>query len=631
MHSHSHGAGIRLSDTQMRILSQGFDGLRGLCDGIEQAAPMPSERYPTPVATAVCGSATSVAGILAALEERIDDPVSVLELGLALVEAYETHQGDSAGFFPEDMPFVGQVFSSKRCNGWCHVLGGTQEARDRVVDAIRARWAFAFFDGPSPYRATGVYVLLERLVRYAFVYGRCTPGDPHEMSHFIEDHTPGVLVCLPGMDSVELTLSLAMMKMGVPAVVPEDYPFSLGRSLRVSDDDEIAEAVVGFANIRRLLDHPDVPGYPSYCLEHRPDEAVSPVHTLGDTPESFYLLRKAEEDRNGVVVTGELPHGGPTGLGVLVEIPAEPMDAFDCDYIERSIVRELWRLPGHKTEYRDGKLVVGLGAGVRFEPERLGAVICAAVKSGYPRVSSVHVTVCVGDAVSASVWATRAVEDRAARLENMRATTEESMPCFYGCVGCSPFAPDHVCVLTVDRSPQCGRPYGMIKTGAHYGYDDMSFIHHSRLHRDINSFFTVDKGDCLDPQTGEWRGVNEHAARMTEGRTTRIQLHSLKDAPTTGCGCFNYILFETDLPSPGIGIMHRNFGGAAPDGRRWSDLHYALAGKQSPGISGCAAGYFSSPRFLQADGGWARVVWVSDKVAALAKARLPHSAEIGTA
>ena len=74
--------------------------------------------------------------------------------------------------------------------------------------------------------------------------------------------------------------------------------------------------------------------------------------------------------------------------------------------------------------------------------------------------------------------------------------------------------------------------------------------------------------------------------------------------------------------------MHLCMAGAAPDGRRWQDLHYAIAGKQQPGYSACGAGYFKSPKFLQADGGWANVVWVTLAVAKLAGNRLSSGTEI---
>jgi acetyl-CoA decarbonylase/synthase complex subunit beta len=87
-------------------------------------------------------------------------------------------------------------------------------------------------------------------------------------------------------------------------------------------------------------------------------------------------------------------------------------------------------------------------------------------------------------------------------------------------------------------------------------------------------------------------------------------------------------MFRTDQPRPGVAIMHAGWEGKAPDGRRWSDLHYELGGKQAPGVSGCSAGYFSSKKFLQAEGGWKSVVWVTGKVAAIAAKRLAADATV---
>jgi acetyl-CoA synthase len=117
--------------------------------------------------------------------------------------------------------------------------------------------------------------------------------------------------------------------------------------------------------------------------------------------------------------------------------------------------------------------------------------------------------------------------ERTERKREIAAATEESVAEFVTCVGCSAFAPDHVCILTPERPPQCGRAYEFIKTGALYGYDDMTNIHHRELHFGVNSFGTCPKGELLDPTAGEWSGANQAAARLTGGRITRVQLHSL--------------------------------------------------------------------------------------------------------
>jgi CO dehydrogenase/acetyl-CoA synthase beta subunit len=89
------------------------------------------------------------------------------------------------------------------------------------------------------------------------------------------------------------------------------------------------------------------------------------------------------------------------------------------------------------------------------------------------------------------------------------------------------------------------------------------------------------------------------------------------------------IMFKTDKPREGIGIMAAGYEGRAADGRSWRDLHYALAGKQTVGVAGASPGYLASPKFLRAHGGWKSVVWVSPKIAAIMGDRLPEGIEVG--
>lgn len=61
MHEHSHGAGVHLGPEQKRILDGGLKALAGMAGQYAGPAPMPSERYPTPVAQAVYGQPTDTA------------------------------------------------------------------------------------------------------------------------------------------------------------------------------------------------------------------------------------------------------------------------------------------------------------------------------------------------------------------------------------------------------------------------------------------------------------------------------------------------------------------------------------------------------------------------------------------
>jgi CO dehydrogenase/acetyl-CoA synthase beta subunit len=285
-------------------------------------------------------------------------------------------------------------------------------------------------------------------------------------------------------------------------------------------------------------------------------------------------------------------------------------------------------LRGASAKLYNGRLILEIASETDLTPERIGEALIAAIRHEFPKIGKVRAQVSF-DRQQLGKTVQRVRTEQLSRRQEIASATEESIAEFVTCVGCSPFAPDHVCILTPERLPQCNRSFAQAKTGALYSYDDMSNIHHRVLHSGINSFGICDKGKVIDPVAGEWAGVNEAASRLTGGRTTRIQLHSLKEAPHTGCSCFRLIMFKTSEPRPGIGVMHRGYKGQAPDGRTWSDLHYALTGKQTPGMAGGSPAYLASPKFLAAHEGWQNVVWVSPKIAAFMGERLPSDVQIG--
>ena len=621
---HSHGGGVHLDAPALAILERGLRELLRMTESMD-FRPLPTEEYQFPLTQMVYKEVPPASTARADVESRIStDPVSVLDSALVLLELCESNQGDLGDYLNDGMEFIRTVFRLKRSNGWIAIVGDAD--RGELERAIDARWKFRFFNGPD--RPTGLYVLLNMLARHAYVYGRIPFGDPHAMGHFVEEHAPGVIICSEAMSDLELTLALGAMKMGVPAVVGADFPFPLGRTIRCDRPDEIADAVVRFENTHRLLRTPDVPRLPDYCDPDNQEEEVSHDVTWGGTDESFYVVEKgdggAPAASDGVTVSGD-PQGP---IGVRITIDAEPMDAFDRQYIEGRIVGFLSMMHGVAAEYDGEKFAVHQAAGTDLDPRRIGEVLLAGIRREFPRVGNVSVEVIFDPAVLGEL-APEVRRTKDARRAEIDATTEESIDKFYACVACSPFAPDHICALTPERPPQCSQPFGRIKTGALYAYDDMTNIHHSDMHRDVNSFIVVDKGRCLDPDRGEWEGLNAAAAKFTHGRTTRVQLHALDEAPQTSCSCFRLVMFQTDSPREGIGIMEAGYEHRAPDGRSWKDLHYALAGKQTPGLAGSAPNYLKSPKFLRAHGGWDSVVWVSPKLAAFMGDDLPPHVTVG--
>ena len=618
--SYSHGSSRPLTPHALEILTRGLAQLLDMTEGLE-FRPLPSEKHPLPLTRMVFAGPLEACAIRRDVQSRMhSDPVAALENALVLLELYESNQPDVCDYVLEDMPFCGACFATKRASGWAYVVGDTD--RSALESAVNSRWQFKFIPGPP--RPTGLYALLNRLARYAFVYGRIPYGDFHAASHFIEEHGPAVLVCRGLMSDLELTLSLAAMKMGLPAVVPSDYPFPLGRTLRLDSLSEIADNIVAFPNVHRLLQFPEIPQMPEYCSHDYLSEKFEAAQVWGDSPESFLILRKGPVSSPAVTATGQ-PQGP---MGVIVTVDAEPLEACDRRYIERRIAISPALMHGVMAAYNGDRLLIRIAPGVTLDPCRIGEVLIAALRNEFPRITHVGVEI-IFDRPRLAGLAPFMRGEKLQRARDIKSSTEETLSCFVTCTGCSPFAPDHVCVVTPERPPQCGREYEKLRTGALYGYDDMTNIHHSALHRDLNSFAVAEKGLCIDPLRGEYAGVNAAAARLTHGRTRRIQLHCLDECPTTGCGCFSLIMFKTDAPRPGIGIMDNGFGDRAPDGRSWKDLYYALAGKQAPGLSGASPAYLFSPKFLRAHSGWKSIVWVSPKVATIARAMLSPDTLVG--
>ena len=107
-----------------------------------------------------------------------------------------------------------------------------------------------------------------------------------------------------------------------------------------------------------------------------------------------------------------------------------------------------------------------------------------------------------------------------------------------------------------------------------------------------------------------YSGINQMSTERSNGEVTRVYLHSLFDHPHTSCGCFEAIGFyipEVD----GIGIVHRDFRGVTPFGIPFSTMAGQIGGGvQSEGFMGMAIEYLRSSKYLLADGGWERTVWL---------------------
>jgi len=174
---------------------------------------------------------------------------------------------------------------------------------------------------------------------------------------------------------------------------------------------------------------------------------------------------------------------------------------------------------------------------------------------------------------------------------------DEDVDVFYGCTICQTFAPNHVCVITPRRVPYCG----------------ILSYHGCKVITEIDPMgyaFPMPTGECLDPVTGEFSGVNETVFQKSNHKIRRVFLNSTIKYPTTNCGCFEGISFyipEVD----GIGLVQRRYFGITPLGIHFSKMAGLVSGgAQNHGFKGISVRGMTDPNFLRGDGGWNRIVWV---------------------
>jgi acetyl-CoA synthase len=88
-------------------------------------------------------------------------------------------------------------------------------------------------------------------------------------------------------------------------------------------------------------------------------------------------------------------------------------------------------------------------------------------------------------------------------------------------------------------------------------------------------------------------------------------MYSIMENPMTACGCFECIVMLIPEAN-GVMVVSREDTSMTPAGMTFSTLAgIAGGGNQTPGVMGVGKFYLISPKFISADGGFKRVIWLS--------------------
>ena len=336
--------------------------------------------------------------------------------------------------------------------------------------------------------------------------------------------------------------------------------------------------------------------------------------------EKFELARvkKPEEVKDGeTIIIGpdlkDLEEGKSYPFGILVEVSGSQLEEDLEGVIERRIHEYMNYVEGlmHLNQRYDIWIRLSkksFNKGLNSF-KYVGKVLYRLFKSELPIIEKMQVTF-ITDPEKVKELYQEALKIYDARDARARGLTDEEVDTFYGCALCQSFAPTHVCVITPQRYSNCGA-ISWFDGRAAARIDPKGPI------------FPIKKGECIDPWRGEYTGVNENAKKRSMGEVTRVWLYSAFGYPHTSCGCFEAIAFyipEVD----GLGIVHRGFRGVTVNGLPFSTMaDSAAGGRQVDGFHGISIEYMRSPKFLQADGGYKRVVWMPKEVKERVKDFIP--------
>ncbi|MCL1858421.1 MAG: acetyl-CoA decarbonylase/synthase complex subunit alpha/beta [Oscillospiraceae bacterium] len=301
--------------------------------------------------------------------------------------------------------------------------------------------------------------------------------------------------------------------------------------------------------------------------------------------------------------------GGRLPLGIWVEVAGRKMQPDFEPILERQVHHlinggeGIWHM-GQRDIVWTRVSKAGFNKGLRLK--HYGEILHAKFLADYPAiVDKVKVTLITDQSeVEKRLEIARKVYDE--RNRRLEAMTDESVDTFYSCLLCQSFAPNHVCVITPERLGLCGA-YNWLDGKAAYEIDE------------TGANQPLKKGEVIDPVKGIWAGVNDYVYINSHKNIESFTAYSIMDRPMTSCGCFEVICAY--LPEcNGVMAVNREYLGETPIGMTFSTLAGSVGGgNQTPGFIGCGKVFLTSRKFLSAEGGYARIVWMPKELKELLK------------
>ncbi len=470
-------------------------------------------------------------------------------------------------------------------------------------------------------------------VRAPLIYGGFKSGQWEGIANYIRNRVPAFVLLLGHVDEVLVATGLGALAFGLPIITDLEVP-QLGKI-----DTTLFEALVTEKDYHKLpskciltrgikvkLAQVAVPvPYAAAFEGERVRKEQLAVEFGGKASSALEFLSMKEEaliDDGNVELIGpdidQLPAGSKSlPLAISVDVFGRKMQKDFEPILERQIHRFVNYAMGlmHMGQRDMVWIRISKDAFAKgFRLKHLGVILHAMLHQEYSAiVDKVQVRLYTNqaDVDKLAAGAQKVFDQRDERLAGM---TDESVDTFYSCLLCQSFAPNHVCVVTPERLGLCGA-YSWLDAKASFEI----------IPTGPNQPIT--KGNLLDSRLGQWDNVNEFVHQKSNKTIDAVSMYSLMDGPQSSCGCFECIVAIVPEAN-GVMVVHRDYSGLTPSGMSFTTLAGSVGGGvQTPGFLGVGKLYLLSKKFISAEGGLKRVVWMPKELKELLGDKLRKRAE----
>jgi len=490
---------------------------------------------------------------------------------------------------------------------------GTTFAEQLVEGGVQLGWDTRLI--PFGREITAAIYSAGFAARVGLSYGGIPAGDFKRNLLYNKDRVFAFVIPLGEVTDEWYATAAGAINFGFPVIADSDIPEILPTGICTYEHvvsniphDEIIEKAIEVRGLKIKVAEIDIPVAHSPAFEgERIRKEEMHCEFGGQRTPAFEWLRMrdmTEIEDGKVEVEGldadSIEEGGRLPLGIVAEVAGRKMQPDFEPVLERQVhtfmneAQGLWHMGQRDISWiRISKDAFKAG----FRLEHIGKLLHAMYHEQYSNIlDKVQVKILTDErkVVELRETARKVFAERDKRIAGM---TDEDVDTFYSCTLCQSFAPNHVCVVSPERPGLCGAyswldcraAYEIIPTGPNQ---------------------PISKGKCIEPTIGQWDKVNAFVLKASGGNVERMSQYSMITDPMTSCGCFECI--AAVLPSTGgIMIVNREFPEMTPCGMKFSTLAGTVGGgQQTPGFIGHSKHYILSRKFIAAEGGIKRVVWM---------------------